>query len=170
MLVEVTGDVAMAATTRLGPVRWEHAVALGQLALGHELVGTARAMGELARVHALDRVQFGRPISKFQAVRHRLADSLVAADAAAALLDAAWEDPLAFGAMAKAFAGRQGRVVARHGQQVLAGIGFTTEHPFHHLVRRTLVLDQLLGAGTVLTRRLGARVLDAATLPPAFAL
>lgn len=169
-LVEVSGVVDVGSTTRLGPVRWEDAMALGQLALGYELVGSARTMVELARRHALDRVQFGRTISGFQAVRHRLADSLVAAEAAAALLDAAWDDPAAYGAMAKSFAGRQGRMVARHCQQVLAGIGFTAEHPFHHLVRRTLVLDQLLGAGTVLTRRLGTRILESATLPRAFPL
>jgi alkylation response protein AidB-like acyl-CoA dehydrogenase len=60
--------------------------------------------------------------------------------------------------------------VARHAQQVLAGIGFTTEHPLHRFVRRTLVLDQLLGAGTVLTRRLGTDVLGSGTLPAAFPL
>ncbi len=54
-LVEATGDVETSDMTPLGPLRWEHALALGQLALGHELVGTARAMVELARVHALDR-------------------------------------------------------------------------------------------------------------------
>ncbi len=153
-----------------GPVGWDEAVALGQLALGHELVGAARAMLELARQHALDRVQFGRTISTFQAVRHRLADSLVAVEAAAALLEAAWEDPLAYSAMAKSFAGPQARLVARHCQQVLAGIGFTAEHPFHHFVRRTLLLDQLLGAGTVLTRGLGAEILATGALPPAFPL
>jgi alkylation response protein AidB-like acyl-CoA dehydrogenase len=72
--------------------------------------------------------------------------------------------------MAKAFAGRSGRTVAGHCQQVLAGIGFTTEHPLHHFVRRTLVLDQLLGAGTDLTRHLGGRVLGSGRLPPAFPL
>ena len=72
--------------------------------------------------------------------------------------------------MAKAFAGRSARTVARHCQQVLAGIGFTTEHPLHRSVRRTLVLDQLLGAGSDLTRRLGADVLQQATLPTAFPL
>lgn len=169
-LVEVLGDVDLGATEPLGPVAWDAAVCAGQLALAHELVGAARAMLELARQHALDRVQFGRPISSFQAIRHRLADSLVATEAASALVDAAWEDPAAYAAMAKGFAGRQARLVARHGQQVLAGIGFTTEHPFHRYVRRTLVLDQLLGAGTVLRRGLGARVLESGTLPPAFPL
>jgi alkylation response protein AidB-like acyl-CoA dehydrogenase len=169
-LVEVTGDLDPAGDIVRAPVRWDEAVALGQLALGHELVGAARAMLELARQHALDRVQFGRTISSFQAVRHRLADSLVAVESAAALLEAAWEDPLAYSAMAKSLAGRQARLVSSHCQQVLAGIGFTAEHPFHHFVRRTLLLDQLLGAGTVLTRGLGTEILATGALPPAFPL
>ena len=124
-------------------------------------------MLELARTHALERMQFGRPIGSFQAVRHRLAESLVALEAAAALLDAAWEDPSPVTpAMAKAFAGRSARTVARHCQQVLAGIGFTTEHPLHRSVRRTIVLDQLLGAGSVLTRQLGTDILRAPRCPP----
>jgi len=127
-------------------------------------------MLELARRHALDRVQFGRPISSFQAVRHRLADSLVAIEAAAALLDAAWDEPSpAVAAMAKAFAGHGASTAGRHCQQVLAGMGFTKEHPFHRYLRRTIVLDRLLGAGNDLTRQLGADVL-AHRPPPTFPL
>ncbi len=169
-LVEVSGYVDVAGGTSLGQVPWEEAVALGHLATGYELLGAARTMLDLARQHALDRVQFGRTIGTFQAVRHRLADSLVAVEASAALLGAAWEDPRVYGAMAKSFAGRQALLVARHCQQVLAGIGFTAEHPFHRYVRRAIVLDQLLGAGTLLTRRLGAEILSTGTLPPAFPL
>ncbi len=166
-MLEVTGDIATGSTEPLGSVDWTAAVALGQLALGHELVGTARAMLDLARTHALERIQFGRPICSFQAVRHRLADSLVAIEAAAALLAAAWDDPSPVNAsMAKSSAGRGARTVARHCQQVLAGIGFTTEHPFHRYYRRAVVLDQLLGAGSVLTAELGAEVLRSRTLPP----
>jgi len=154
-----------------GAVDWPAALALGQLALGHELLGAGRTMLELARTHALERMQFGRPIGSFQAVRHRLAESLVALEASAALLDAAWDDPSpVIAAMAKAFAGRSARTVARHCQQVLAGIGFTTEHPLQRSIRRTIVLDQLLGAGTVLTRSLGADMLSSATLPAALPL
>jgi hypothetical protein len=168
-LVEVTGEFDAAGVPV--SVDWASALALGQLALGHELVGAGRAMLELARVHALERMQFGRPIATFQAVRHRLAESLVALEAAAALLEAAWDDPSPVtAAMAKAFAGRSARTVARHCQQVLAGIGFTTEHPLHLFIRRTIVLDQLLGAGSVLTRRLGTDLLRTATVPAAFPL
>jgi hypothetical protein len=173
-LFEVTGAFENAAVEDAAvenAADWPAALAVGQLALGHELVGAGRTMLELARTHALERMQFGRPIGSFQAVRHRLAESLVALEAAAALLDAAWEDPSPVSAaMAKSFAGRSARTVSRHCQQVLAGIGFTTEHPLHRSVRRTIVLDQLLGAGTVLTRTLGADVLSSATLPAAFPL
>jgi hypothetical protein len=146
---------------------WPAAVDAARLALGHELVGAARRMLELAREHALERAQFGRPISAFQAVRHRLADTLVAIEAADAMLAAAWDEgsPQA-AAMAKALAGRAARGAARHCQQVLAGIGFTTEHPFHRYVRRVLVLDLLFGAARTLTRELGRDLLRDQQLPP----
>jgi hypothetical protein len=146
---------------------WAGDLRLGRLALGHELVGASRTMLELARTHALEREQFGQPIAAFQAVRHRLAETLVAIETAEAVLDAAWIDgtPLT-AAMAKALAGRGARTAARHCQQVLAGIGFTTEHDLHRYVRRTLVLDQLLGSARTLTRDLGDELLATRTLPP----
>jgi hypothetical protein len=170
-LFEVAGEFELTGAAPRHDADWPAALALGQLALGHELVGCGRVMLELARTHALERTQFGRPIGSFQALRHRLAESLVALEAAAALLDAAWEDlsPVT-AAMAKAFAGRSARTVARHCQQVLAGIGFTTEHPLHRSIRRTIVLDQLLGAGSLLTRHLGTDIVTSATLPAAFPL
>jgi hypothetical protein len=170
-LFEVMGEFETAWAAQPLAAEWPAALAVGQLALGHELIGAGRTMLRLARTHAVERQQFGRPIGSFQAVRHRLAESLVALEATAALLDAAWEDPSPVtAAMAKAFAGRSTRTVARHCQQVLAGIGFTTEHPLHRSVRRTIVLDQLLGAGSVLTRTLGNDMLASARLPTAFPL
>ena len=147
--------------------RWDHAVAQVQLALSHELVGASRAMLELARIHALDRVQFGQPIATFQAVRHRLADALVAVEATDAALSSAWDEGTpAAAATAKALAGRGAKTVSRHCQQVLAGIGFTTEHDFHHYARRVLVLDQLFGTARALTRELGRRLVSSRQLPP----
>ncbi len=159
-IVAVAGEIDRAGSPERGPVDWDGSAAVAQLALGHELVGAGRAMLELARLHSLDRIQFGQPIGAFQAVRHRLAESLVALEAAAGLLDAAWEDPSPLtAAMAKGLAGRSVRTVGRHCQQVLAGIGFTTEHPLHRYVRRSILLDQLVGAGSRLTRELGDAVL-----------
>jgi alkylation response protein AidB-like acyl-CoA dehydrogenase len=120
----------------------------------------------LARQHALERIQFGRPIATFQAVRHRLAEAFVAIESADAALAAAWDDRTPFAAcVAKAVAGRSARTVARHCQQVLAGIGFTTEHDLHLYVRRAIVLDRLLGDARSLTRRLGQDLLARRSLP-----
>ena len=153
------------------PVEWGRAVAIGQLAIGHELVGASRKMLDLAREHTLTRVQFGRTISAFQAVRHRLADTLVAVEAADAALVAAWVEPSPVAAaMAKAVAGRGARTAARHCQQVLAGLGFTAEHPLHRYIRRVYLLDNLIGSGRALTEALGEELARSRTLPPMVAL
>ena len=52
-------------------------------------------MLDLARTHALERVQFGRPIARFQAVRHRLAEALVAVEALDATLRRGRDEPSA---------------------------------------------------------------------------
>ncbi|MGO8870354.1 MAG: acyl-CoA dehydrogenase family protein, partial [Acidimicrobiales bacterium] len=166
-LLEVTGDIDLAGPgTDVPAATWAGAVALGRLAVAHELVGASRAMLDLACDHARGRIQFDRPIASFQAVRHRLAETLVAISMAEAMLDAAWLDATPeTSSMAKAVAGRQAKTTARHCQQVLAGIGFTVEHPFHRYVRRTLVLDALLGTAASLTTSLGAELIDRRRLP-----
>jgi alkylation response protein AidB-like acyl-CoA dehydrogenase len=116
----------------------------------------------LARQHAVDRVQFGRHISSFQAIRHRLAETLVAIEGAEATLQAAvdvdvTDDPDGLASLlAKAAAGQAALTTARHCQQVLGGIGFTAEHLLHRHVKRALVLDGLLGNARELTREAGA--------------
>jgi hypothetical protein len=146
---------------------WPEGVRLAQLALAHELVGVSRHALASAREHALERIQFDQPIARFQAVRHRLADTLVAIETAVAVLDAAWLDPTPVtAAMAKATAGRSARLAAKHCQQVLAGIGFTTEHDLHRSLRRIWVLDQLFGSSAVLTKQLGQQLLATRELPP----
>jgi len=138
-------------------------LAEGRCALAWWLVGTSRAMLNLARRHALDRIQFGRPLAAHQAVRHRLAETLVAIEGAEATLATADTDLGAL--LAKAAAGHAARLTARHCQQVLGGIGFTAEHDFHRHARRALVLDGLLGSATELTREAGAWVRTRATAP-----
>jgi hypothetical protein len=167
-LLHVTGtNIEVEVDLGLSAHHWSAAVRLSRLAVAHELVGVSRAMLELAREHALGRIQFGRPISSFQAVRHRLAETLVAIEMAEAMLDLAWLDgSVGSAAMAKAVAGKQARTTARHCQQVLAGIGFTTEHPLHLYLQRSLVLDGLFGTATSLTKALGEEIVGSAQLPP----
>lgn len=131
-------------------------VAAGRHALGWWLVGAGRAMLSLARQHALDRSQFGRPVASFQAIRHRLAETLVGIEGAEATLVAAAAEPddLSF-LLAKAAAGQAALTAARHCQQVLGGIGFTAEHELHRHIKRALVLDAMLGSSRELTREAG---------------
>jgi hypothetical protein len=133
------------------------ALAAGRQALGWWLVGTSRAMLTLARQHALDRVQFGRHIGSFQAIRHRLAETLVAIEGAEATLHTASAEPDELASLlAKAAAGQAALTTARHCQQVLGGIGFTAEHQLHRHIKRSLILDGLLGSTRELTREAGA--------------
>ena len=130
------------------------ALAAGRRAVGWWLVGSGRVMLSMARTHALNRVQFGRPLASFQAVRHRLAETFVALEGAEAAL--AQADGELSAMLAKAAAGQAALTAARHCQQVLGGIGFTAEHGLHRQVRRALVLDGLLGSARELTREAGA--------------
>ena len=170
-LIEVSADAVETFEGEAQVTGWGGAADLARLAVGYELVGASSKMLELARTHALERIQFGRPISTFQAIRHRLAETLVAIEMAEGVLDASWTDGSPQSAeMAKALAGRGARLTARHCQQVLAGIGFTVEHPLHLYVRRTLVLDQLFGSSRAATRQLGLDLLAGGRLPSLFPL
>lgn len=155
-----------AGATRIDPEAWQFAVALGRRAVAHQIAGASRAMLALACTHAMERVQFGRPIARFQAVRHRLADALVAVEALAATLAAASDEPNSeTAALAKAVAGRTARTVAAHCQQVLAGIGFTTEHPFHRYLKRTMALEGLFGSADEIALDVGRRLLAERRVP-----
>jgi len=156
----------VAPATTIEATMWEQALAAGRRAIAHQIAGACRAMLDLACAHALERVQFGRPIARFQAVRHRLADALVALETLEAALTAAWDEPNPMTAtLAKAIAGRTARTVATHCQQVLAGIGFTTEHPFHRFLKRTMVLEGILGSSDDLVTDVGRGLLATRFVP-----
>jgi hypothetical protein len=163
-VVRAQGSAAGAA--RLAPDAWRFAVALGRRAVAQQIAGASRAMLDLACAHARERVQFGRPIAGFQAVRHRLAEALVAVEALEATLGAARDEPCPeTAALAKAVAGRTARTVAAHCQQVLAGIGFTTEHPFHRYLKRTMALEGLFGSADEIALDVGRQLLVTRRVP-----
>jgi alkylation response protein AidB-like acyl-CoA dehydrogenase len=98
--------------------------------------------------------------------RHRLADALVAVETLEATLTAAREEPgPETAALAKAVAGRTSRTVSRHAQQVLAGIGFTTEHRFHRFLKRTMALEGLFGSADEIVLDVGRRLLATRHVP-----
>ena len=169
-MTEVTGVGVVADLVVAGEraaVTWDAVATAGRLALGYQILGAVGAMIDLAVDHARSRVQFGRPIGSFQAVRTRLADAHIAREGAAAALASAWDADDAFlaGLLAKSLAGRAARIAATQCQQVLAGIGFTAEHPFHRFLARALVLDSVLGSAAELPTMIGAHLISAGTIP-----
>jgi hypothetical protein len=162
----VVGGSATPSSVAPAQAAWSSAIQAGQVALAYELIGASRQMLALAREHALSRVQGGGLIARYQAVRHRLAETLIAIEGAASAAEAYWinDDPAA-APIAKAVAGQAARITSRHAQQVLAGMGFTAEHAFHHFFKRTRMLDQLLGPAQLLTRELGEQIIATAELP-----
>jgi hypothetical protein len=162
--VRVRGRAARA--ERIDDLAWQAALAAGRRAVAQQMAGAGRAMLALACAHAAERVQFGRPIARFQAVRHRLAEALVAQEALEAALGAAGDTPgPETAALAKAVAGRSARSVAAHCQQVLAGIGFTTDHPFHRYLKRVLALEGLFGSADAITLDVGRALLASRRVP-----
>jgi alkylation response protein AidB-like acyl-CoA dehydrogenase len=131
------------------------------------MVASLFAMIELARAHVSGRVQFGRFVGTFQAVRHKLAEAHVATTAAECSAITAWEadDQVLAAATAKLITGRAVSVAAAHTQQLLAGIGFTAEHPYHRFMKRTLVLERMLGSAHELAPEVGRRLIERAEAP-----
>ena len=116
------------------------------------LVGLADRALALARAHALEREQFGRPIGSFQAVQHLLADMYVrmmlarsGTYGAAALLDETGGQAGTAVASAKVVAADAAMANARSCIQVHGGMGFTWEMMPHYLLKRTWVLEHSFG-------------------------
>ena len=117
-------------------------------ALAAEMLGASSRVLEMSVEYARDRIQFGKPIGSFQAIKHRLADALVDVEGMrSSVLYAAWciasEDPGASlaASAAKAWCSDASRRVMASGLQVHGGIGFTWEHDLHLYVKRSQ-LDQ----------------------------
>jgi alkylation response protein AidB-like acyl-CoA dehydrogenase len=150
-----------------------------------ECAGAARWCLHTASEYAKVRVQFGRPIGQFQAVKHSLANMLVSVEQSSALAwdaaavwdgspaDATHADELALSArMAGALCLAAAADCAKHCIQVLGGIGFTWEHSAHFYLRRTMATRQLLADVGTLEQSVaqlaiaGARRVLSADLPP----
>jgi hypothetical protein len=139
--------------------QWQTVRSAGQRALAHELTAIGGRMLAIALEHVSTREQFGRPLASFQAVKHALADVSVWLDCAELGAQAAWEDRSPESAqLAKILAGRLIRVASANCQQVLGGMGFTWEHPFHLYLRRALLLEPLLGSAAQLRVSLGSQL------------
>jgi alkylation response protein AidB-like acyl-CoA dehydrogenase len=138
---------------------------LASVALALESVGGAQRCLDMAVEYAKVRIQFGRPIGSFQAVKHRCADMLVDVEGAkSAAYYAAWcaaelNDELSVSAsLAKAYCTEVYAKTAADNIQVHGGIGFTWEHPAHLYLKRAKSSELLLGDPAMHRDRLGARL------------
>ena len=129
------------------------ALQLARIALAAECVGGAGYALEMTTEYAKQRVQFGRPIGSFQAVKHRLADMMVLVEAATS---AAWyaacvasESP---GELPEAAAVAKSQCAdaffncAANGIQLHGGIGYTWDHDAHLYFKRARAASTLLGS------------------------
>lgn len=128
---------------------------IATVALCAEMVGGAQRVLDISVAYAKERVQFGRPIGSFQAIKHKCADMMLQVESAkSAAYYAAWavdedatEAPLAV-SMAKAYCSDAYRNTTGEGIQVHGGIGFTWEHDMHLYFKRAKYSEFTLGDAT----------------------
>jgi alkylation response protein AidB-like acyl-CoA dehydrogenase len=125
---------------------------LALMGLAITTVGSCRRILDLVVGHVRQRVQFGRPIGSFQAVKHKAADMYVAIERARALayfsaLTIAENDPRRTKAasMAKAAAGECQRLCFEDGYQLFGAMGYTWENELQIHLKRAKAGDLLLG-------------------------
>jgi acyl-CoA dehydrogenase len=139
--------------------------ALGAAIRVQQIAGALARVTAMTAQYAQDRVQFGRPIGKFQAVQQNLAVLAGQAAAASAAADLAAE---AFAtarvlpiAAAKARAGEAAGIAAGIAHQVHGAIGFTYEHSLHFLTKRLWSWRDEYGNEALWSDRLGRHMLRA---------
>ncbi|MBP3086589.1 acyl-CoA dehydrogenase family protein [Mycolicibacterium fortuitum] len=148
----------------------QHALQVGSVLLAAEQVGAAQHLLDLSVAYAKERLQFGRPIGSFQAVKHRIADMLVEQEhARSAAYYAAWalqdgsDDPALAASIAQATCSAAFTRIATDTVQVHGGIGFTWEHQTHLYFKRAFTDVALLGSAEEHRSRIAELVLDGMT-------
>ncbi|MHB1988884.1 MAG: acyl-CoA dehydrogenase family protein [Acidimicrobiales bacterium] len=125
---------------------------LAAVALAAEQVGGAQRVLEMSVEYAKTRIQFGRPIGSFQAIKHKCADMLLEVESAkSAAYYAGWaasedNDELAVTAcLAKAYCSEAYFHAAAENIQIHGGIGFTWEHDAHLYFKRAKSSELIFG-------------------------
>jgi acyl-CoA dehydrogenase len=136
---------------------------LGALLRAQQMVGAMERCLDYAISYAMERQQFGRPIAKFQAIQHMLADAAGQFAAASASADLAADaigraDFELCTAVAKARVGEAAGKVAEICHQVHGAMGFTQEHPLHFATRRLWAWRDELGHEAFWQQRIGELV------------
>jgi alkylation response protein AidB-like acyl-CoA dehydrogenase len=138
---------------------------LAAVALAAEQVGGAQRCLDMSVEYAKVRVQFGRPIGSFQAIKHKCADMLLEVESAkSAAYYAGWcasemNDELpAVASLAKAYCSDAYFHAAAENIQIHGGIGFTWEHPAHLYFKRAKSSELLFGDPTYHRELLAQRI------------
>ena len=138
---------------------------LAAIGLAAEQVGGAQKVLEMAVEYAKVRVQFGRPIGSFQAIKHKCADMLLEVESSkSAAYYAAWaaaednEELPVVAALAKAYISDAYFHCAAENIQIHGGIGFTWEHDAHLYFKRAKSSEIFLGDATYHRELLAQRI------------
>jgi alkylation response protein AidB-like acyl-CoA dehydrogenase len=138
---------------------------LAAVALAAEQVGGAQKVLEMAVEYAKVRVQFGRPIGSFQAIKHKCADMLLEVESAkSAAYYAGWaaaedNDELpVVASLAKSYCSEAYFHATAENIQIHGGIGFTWEHPAHIYFKRAKSSELLFGDPTYHRELLAQRI------------
>jgi alkylation response protein AidB-like acyl-CoA dehydrogenase len=138
---------------------------LAAVALAAEQVGGAQKCLDMAVEYAKVRVQFGRPIGSFQAIKHKCADMLLEVESAkSAAYYAGWcasemNDELpSVASLAKAYCSDAYFHASAENIQIHGGIGFTWEHPAHLYFKRAKSSELLFGDPTYHRELLAQRI------------
>ena len=138
---------------------------LAVVALAAEQVGGAQKVLEMAVQYAKDRIQFGRPIGSFQAIKHKCADMLLEVESAkSAAYYGMWcaaemnEELPSVASLAKAYCSEAYFHAAAENIQIHGGIGFTWEHPAHLYFKRAKSSELIFGDPTYHRELLAQRI------------
>ena len=130
----------------------ERVLDLAAVALAAEQVGGAQLVLDSSVEYAKNRIQFGRPIGSFQAIKHKCADMLLEVESAkSAAYYAGWcaaelnEELPVVASLAKAYCSEAYFHCAAENIQIHGGIGFTCEHPAHLYFKRAKSSQLLFG-------------------------
>lgn len=127
----------------------------GRIGIAAQALGIAEACLYEAAQYANTRVQFGRPIGRFQAIQNKLADMAVGIEAARVLTyRAAWlkdlgKDYSQAGAMAKLFASEVASKAANHAIQVFGGYGYCKDYPVERFLRDAKITEIYEGTSEI---------------------
>ncbi|MEW2397213.1 acyl-CoA dehydrogenase family protein [Streptomyces sp. NPDC046862] len=150
-----------------------------RIAYGHEALGATRRALDTTVEYLRTRVQFGRPLSAFQALTHRAAEMYVALELARSTVSWATvvrdAEHRGDGAVDVATAAshawlqvsRASRLISQEAVQLHGGIGVTAEHGIGHRLSRLTAIERLAGDGAFHRSRLARTLLDHASLGPA---